>query len=373
MTPQQQSPGKIVLELPPTSGNPRNSEGAFITLRDNRILFIYSHFTGTSSADHASCSLARCYSTDSGETWSKPEIFLTADEEKAMNIMSVSLLRMQNGDIGLFYLIRKGWNDMRLYLRRSSDEGLTWSNPICCIPSSGYFVVNNDRVIRLHSGRLIIPANLFRMKYTPATSWQSLDHRGIAIFFISDDDGKTWYESDNYQVLTDGPTQSGLQETGIIELQDGTLWAWARTDLGRQYQMFSYNHGLTWTKPVPSMFWSPLSPLSMKREPNSGIIIAVWNPYPIVHTGNWPGRTPVRGTDRNPLVLSFSKDDGKTWSDYFILEQEEKSGYCYTAMHFTADSLLLAYCAGNIDQDRGILNRLRIRKIPFKELFTPPQ
>jgi hypothetical protein len=32
-----------VLELPPGPGNPRNSEGAFVTLKDGRILFVYSH------------------------------------------------------------------------------------------------------------------------------------------------------------------------------------------------------------------------------------------------------------------------------------------------------------------------------------------
>ena len=42
--------GKIVLELPPVPGNPRNSEGAFAELGDGKILFVYSHFLGARGA-----------------------------------------------------------------------------------------------------------------------------------------------------------------------------------------------------------------------------------------------------------------------------------------------------------------------------------
>ena len=38
--------------LPPGPGNARNSEGDFIQLKDGRILFVYTHFTGGGS-DHA--------------------------------------------------------------------------------------------------------------------------------------------------------------------------------------------------------------------------------------------------------------------------------------------------------------------------------
>ncbi|MCK5815189.1 MAG: hypothetical protein KAH07_04515, partial [Flavobacteriaceae bacterium] len=37
---------EITLRLEPKPGNPRNSEGDFIQLKDGSILFVYSHFTG---------------------------------------------------------------------------------------------------------------------------------------------------------------------------------------------------------------------------------------------------------------------------------------------------------------------------------------
>ena len=52
--------------------------------------------------DDAAAAIAKCYSSDSGETWSQRQIIVMPDEHKVRNIMSVSLLRMKNGDIGLF-------------------------------------------------------------------------------------------------------------------------------------------------------------------------------------------------------------------------------------------------------------------------------
>ena len=150
--------GRSVLELPPREGNPRNSEGAFLDLRDGRIVFVYSHFLGAAASDHAKARLAARYSSDTGDTWGEPTFIPIPGEDAAMNVMSVSLLRLANGDLGLFYLLRLSWHEMRMHLMRSADEGRTWSAPVNCMPAGGYYVVNNDRVVRLASGRIIIPA-----------------------------------------------------------------------------------------------------------------------------------------------------------------------------------------------------------------------
>ena len=121
---------RLILDLPPAPGNPRNSEGAFLDLEDGGILLVYSHFLGASSSDAAKARLAARHSSDAGETWSADAFIATPEEDEVMNVMSVSLLRLQNGDIGLFYLLRRSWHDMRMYCRRSADEGHTWSAPV---------------------------------------------------------------------------------------------------------------------------------------------------------------------------------------------------------------------------------------------------
>ena len=118
----------LALQLNPGPDNPRNSEGDFITLKDGRILFIYSHYTGTSTSDHAPAYLAGRYSSDGGKTWSQTDR-LIVDREGDMNVMSVSLLRLNDGTIGLWYLKKNSETDCKPLLRISRDEGETWSAP----------------------------------------------------------------------------------------------------------------------------------------------------------------------------------------------------------------------------------------------------
>lgn len=95
--------------LSPKPGNPRNSEGDFIQLKDGRIFFIYSHFTG-GGGDHDRAYLAGRYSGDGGETWTSEDVLVLANEG-GMNVMSVSLLRLQNDQIALFYARKNALDD----------------------------------------------------------------------------------------------------------------------------------------------------------------------------------------------------------------------------------------------------------------------
>jgi len=353
--------GKIILDLPPKKGNPRNSEGAFADIGANRLLFLYSRFNGGSAADNAPASLASIESDDGGETWSDERIVLNAEDDQAENIMSVSLLRLQDGDLGLFYFIRRGFDFGKEHLRRSKDNGATWQDPVSCIPGRGYYVTNNDRVIQLRSGRLIVPAGYHRTITGNTRSFETWDSRSTTLFCYSDDQGKTWRES-NLCALNSRASRSGLQEPGLIELKNGSLYGFARTDVGVQYEMFSYDQGATWTVPEPSRFSAPCSPLSMKRDPGTGNLVAVWNPIPEYITR--PKMAKAWNGGRTPLVCSISRDEGQTWEEPIVLEDDPGSGYCYIAIHFVDDQMLLAYCAGGQD-DGGCLNRLRIRKLPI--------
>lgn len=354
----------VVLELAPGPGNPRNSEGAFLELKDGRILFVYSRFVGTSFSDDAKARLAARHSADGGETWSADTLIETPEENEVMNVMSVSLLRLGNGDVGLFYLLRRSWHDMRMWCRRSSDEGRTWGAAVQCMPAAGYYVVNNDRVVRLASGRLVIPAAM-HPSLADRNAAAAVDWRGVAEFFLSDDDGRTWRKAKGYGTLPVAHTRSGLQEPGVVELRSGVLWAWARTDLGRQYELFSHDGGETWSVPAPSRFTSPNSPLSMKHLPGSDRLLAIWNPGPGYET------RPLQpiGGDRTPLVFATGVLPAGAWSRATLLDgmTGADEGYCYTAIHFTREAVLLAYCAGG-EPDRNRLARLRMRKLPLSGL-----
>ena len=361
MDTERTEPSRVVLQLSHSEGNPRNSEGAFARLADGRIMFAYTRYRGGNWHDHDPADIAARYSCDGGDTWSGEDRLLLPNEGRC-NIMSVSLLRPQDGRLLMFYLVKNSALDCRLHVRASPDEGESWGEPVCCIRAPGYFVVNNDRVVQLQSGRLVAPAACHRPKSTTKeTEGMAVDPRGIAIFFLSDDGGSTWYESDDRSAL---PTQSesGLQEPGVVQLRDGSILAWARTDTGRQWMMRSADGARTWSRPRESRFASPLSPMSMKRIPSTGHLLAVWN------DAGHPAPAAASSWGRTPLSAAVSVDEGVHWNRTRHIEVDPDHGYCYTAMHFVGDAVLLAYCCGG--GESAVLQDLRLRKIAI-DWFYP--
>lgn len=358
------SVGKIIKVFSPDEKYSRHSEGDFLRLKDGRLLFVYCRFQNTYH-DDAYCELVSCVSEDEGETWSEPRNLLSPEMYETDNIMSVSLMRMANGDLGLFYLIKVTPNNTRIVLSRSNDEGETFYSHVDCadINRPFYYVVNNSRVERLKSGRLVVPAAL-HPGTCGANGQYYVDGRCMAVFFLSDDDGFTWRVSKDtvYPSFTD--TRTGLQEPGVFETNAGGLHAYFRTDKQVQYESFSVDGGERWSVPQPSRFSAPASPLEIVRNPKDDALYAVWNPMPMY---NGRAKHPA-GWGRTPLVCAISRDDGTTWGDPVVLADDPEHGYCYPAIFFTEDdSMLIAYCSGGPDE--GIcLAQLTIQKIPMKDI-----
>lgn len=346
----------VVLNLEPSKENPRNSEGSFARLKSGRLIFYYSQFYG-GAADESPARIVGIHSDDAGRTWSQPEVIL--ENTAGNNVMSVSLLRLASGKLAFFYVLKNSWLDCRPYVRFSGDEGATWSEPTLIVAAPGYFVLNNDRVVQLGSGRLIAPVAFHRSRIADPLSSKAFDPRAITLWYYSDDEGQTWQESATWWAI---PVRSGsgLQEPGVVELPDGHLWSWARTDQGAQYGFSSTDGGKSWTAPAPTEMKSPTSPASVKRLPNSSSLLAIFNDH--------SGRFPFPAKKRTPLVAAISTDNGQTWPKARLLEEDPDGWYCYTAIYFVDDAVLLAYCAG--DNTVGGLNRLRIRRIGLDWLPT---
>lgn len=362
--------GRIITDLAPTPQNRRNSEGAFINLKNGDILFAYSRYGEEGYQDGCSADIYACVSSDNGETFGEPFLLYAKDTVDTDNVMSVSLMRMQNGDLGMFFLKKIGGLHCMPMLVRSTDEGKSWSDPVNCVDEPGYYVVNNDRVIRTKSGRIISVAAMHGVTSVEAVNGRP-QAKGVApgklYVFGSDDDGVTWKTLARDILLP--PVRfctTGVQEPGVIELSDGRLWCYIRNNSGRIFECFSSDGGATWTEPQPSWFTSPRSPMSVKRLVD-GRLLAVWNPIPMYNGLS----NMVKGAfmdGRTPFVLSILDENGPKFTEVKTVENDPESGYCYTAIHETADgAVLLGYCAGSVE-DGCCLNRLRIRKIPISEL-----
>ena len=343
-----------VLELPHGKKNGRNSEGAFIKLKNGSLMFAYTRFV--TEGDFGDGHIACRNSKDGGRSWDNKDRIIV--ENDALTTMSVSLLRLNEGRIALFYCRKTDLVNCTPHVRFSDDEGDTWSHATPLITAPGYYVMNNDRVIRYHDGRIIVPLGCHR-----AISDTKISHRSITIVLFSDDNGETWKESDNW-VLPPQFSISGFQEPGIVQLMDRRIMGWARTDTGYQWVFFSHDRGETWSeaKPAPE-FLSPESPMLIKRNPfDNHALYAIWNDlYPRY---NLPDSKPSSWR-RTPFVMARSRNEGKTWESHTVIENDPWHGFCYPALYFLSDAILAAYCCGtsNGTQGEGVLNDSRIIRI----------
>lgn len=340
-----------------TKGNPRNSEGAFVKLKDTSIMFCYTRYIGEDWHDHCSAEIVATVSADGGKSWSAPR---TVVPFQGLNVMSVGLQRLQDGRIAMKYSRKLAipdypdYKECRPTMIYSSDEGATWSDPqdIAQIPPA-YMVCNNDRLIQLSNGRLFLPVS-----HHPYNKLSSLG-AGIVRFFLSDDNGSTWRNAADC-IYPESYMHLGFMEPGVIELADHRLMCWMRTRAGCQYKSFSSDNGEHWSKPIPAFeFLSHDSPLSMKRNPVNGKLYAIWNDYNPTRSVRFePG---VMG--RTPLMMAVSSDEGATWSEHTALEDSPRHGFAYTAMLFDENKLYLAYCCGGLDSCECMLQNLKIKVI----------
>ena len=351
--------GREVLFIGTSENNPRNGEGAFIRLKNGSLLFAYTAFEGDDWEDDCIAHITAITSYDEGESWSEKRILFTKPDD-AKNIMCLSFLRMNNGDIGAFYIIKNADGTDQIILRRSSDEGETWTEPkncLDCIEIQDYYVINNDRVIKLENGRIIFSA----ARHTVLTEHKEF-MPGVICFFYSDDDGETWVKNETEFSCPFPKNPDGYEEPGFYVLPDGKIWCYIRTGLGFQFESFSEDNGETWSVPEPNLFFSSAcSPMLVKDC--GKYTVAVFNPEPehFMRGENEPwGRT--------PYVIAVSTDKGKTFEKHnvFYLEDDRNNGYCYPAIIEVENGFLVAYYHSN---GTGVcLNSTKMIKITYDEL-----
>lgn len=382
---------RVVLSFARDEKYCRHSEGDLIRLKDGGILFIYTRFKGAKAGDAAPADLAKRVSYDNGETWSEAEEIVPAAMFGTQNIMSVSMLRMLDGDIGLFFVAKQipGFKNRPIHMR-SSDEGKTFRYVCECGPEE-YWIrmgMNNARVIRLSNGRIIYPLSIHPGEVKakgiePITEdtagnftysdelgyyvWNRSPHlegkraspQTIGTFMYSDDDGYTWHKSPDTVFPPFTNTEKGIQEGEVIELQPGVLKCFWRTDKMHQYEAVSFDNGIHWTAAQPSCFTSNCSPITIERNPYNGKIYAIWNPIPL-YNGRERGFV---DSGRTPLAIAETSEDVSSFGVIHNIEDDPVGAYAYTATLFLSETeLLLAYCAG-LPEDRHGLSRMSVAKI----------
>lgn len=375
--------GKEVLFLPIGKGNPRNGEGTFLRLKDGAILFAYTEYYGDSCDDAATARISACISTDEGEHFGERFVLLEKPKD-AENYMSPSLLRLPNGNLGIVYLKKTKNAEGKLIcmpeFRASHDEGKTFSEPVSCFSHRGYYCAVNDSVIVTGSGRIILAASAFNgASFAVGVEESRVSYPGQDVHFAySDDSGATWCE-DMPVIAPPYNDNTGLQEPGIYEHENGELWCYMRTSYGFQYESRSRDGGKSFSSPRPNfLFTSPEAPMRVKRLGDYTCAVFNPNPYSPLRTATELWNTPKR----TPLLCALSQDDGRSFDTtdtdaqngalrgfrdrLFFIESDESESYCYPAMIETKDGFLVSYY--HSAKTPMCLSATRIKKILRSEV-----
>lgn len=363
--------------VPPTNANTRSGEGSSVLLKNGEILLVYSRFTG-GGADHDTADLFGGILDPASGVIKNGKVFF--NDPTALNQMSVSLERLQDGEIVLLYLRKSAPDADDIFFSRSSDEGESWSIPVKVNTSSDekYMVVNSDRMRQFSSGRIAVPVAL---KGTPEES------SSIGVFY-SDDGGRKWLLSDRVRALDENiraphklreqdrqywidgcKYEHRLQEPGVEEMADGRILLYCRTTLGYMYRAYSSDKGKTWSKleAAPEII-SPASPQSIRRIPGTNRLICIFTDRSSVSFANadeyWNWRT--------PLTIAVSDDNAATWKILGNIE-DDSHNYCYTSILFFEGKILLTYYESEnsfVDGKpvRRNLASLKMLILPLREL-----
>ncbi len=232
------------------------------------------------------------------QEWTAPEVLVDVPGKPGGNTVI-----FHDGGETLFHFYDiiegKGWSDAMLYLDRSSDGGHTWEGPRPFDDRPGMMV--RHRPVRLSTGRILLPAYDER-------PWEGF-------CYISDDNGETWRESG--RMGADG----GCIQPAVIERDDGRLHALLRpAEGGHAWESDSSDGGETWSRCVRSALRNPNSGADMIRL-HSGEVIACFNDSE---------------SERTPLTLALSLDEGRTWTGRHDLETEE-GRYSYPTLMQASD------------------------------------
>jgi len=332
--------------FPATEKNPRYTEGSVIELRDGSLLLATTEFDANTS-DFAKARIVGRTSSDGGRSWGNRRVL--QENTGGLNVMSVTLRRLSEPirdetSLGMYYLVKNSFDDLRVYLRESNDEGRTFGEPIRVTTEPGYHVMNNDRVTRLSTGRLLAPV--------ASTADVKRENHFVCRCYLSDDAGQTWREGKGAVDFA----KRGAMEPEVIEMNDSRVLMIFRNQLGYIAASHSEDGGDTWSAPASWGVKAPEAPATLRRVPATGDLLLVWNNTFVEGTGH--------GGKRTPLTAAISSDEGRTWKHVKNLEDRSDQTYSYTSLTFVRDRALLTYWV-----NEGKRYSLRFRSLPVSWFY----
>ncbi len=245
--------------------------------------------------------------TDNGATWSTPESFsgpvLSGNtiKLKSGNILSTNERSTVN-EYSTAYLYDAEWNLLnKSQIQNNSDGRLN------------RFASDT----RLTQGRKIWGTAVDAQPRIYLAFNYGAENNGNTYFYYSDDDGRTWKSTTtvlNYETLGNMVNA----EADVVELPDGTVRLYMRTDFGFLYMIDSFDGGVSFDKSTlkASQFHSATTMFSVDRdEDEDNVYYMLWE-YDITTAD------PRIQTPRNRTALAVSYDGCETWE--YIMEMDDR-------------------------------------------------
>jgi sulfatase modifying factor 1 len=317
------APPRRYVRIPPGSDGPlydMHNHAPTVTWCDNGDLLAAWFSTRAERGRELTVAASRLRA--GAEEWDAAAEFFKAPDR---NMTGTSLFNDGSGTLYHLNGLEAGarWQNLALIMRTSRDSGATWSPPRFIQAEHQLGNQAMSAMIRTRAGALVQPCDAF---------W---DGSGGTVVHISTDDGTTWSipgAEAGPARWEDGAKGGRIAGThaGVVELQDGRLLAFGRSDsIGdRMPRSVSYDQGRTWTysaSPFPPISWGQRLVLLRLRE-GPLLFCSFTDPC---HTANPAGLwiTDRPGTQRQVfgLFAALSEDDGQTWP-YLRLVTEDKPG-----------------------------------------------
>lgn len=287
--------------------------GVVVTNRGTILAYCEARKDGTGDWQDIDILLRR--STDGGRNWSEPAVMADGGTLPAHNATAIV---DGEGTIHFLHCV----NYARAYYRKSTDDGMTFSEPE---EITGAFEPFQERFlwnviatgpghgIQLRKGRLIVPVWI---------SNGGKRHRPSACSVIySDDLGETWKPGDLVPF-----DYVNMSETVAVELEDGSTMLNIRNE-GREHRRaisVSKDGAHRWSAPtLHAELKEPVCMANVVRynfetDGQPGRILFS-NPDNLAYSGK-VGPSYDKNRDRVNLTIKLSRDDGKTWPVCRVLE-----------------------------------------------------
>ncbi|MCY1721196.1 sialidase family protein [Prolixibacteraceae bacterium Z1-6] len=298
-------------------------------------------------------------STDGGQTWEPMKIIMDMGEwggrpqklngigdpcvlyDNKTNTLWVAALWMSgaNSNDMLWWASSPGMKPEetgQFVLAKSTDDGLTWSEPINITeqikdPAWQLLLQGPGRGICTNDGTLVFPAQFKANIGEKALDGGQFTSHSTVVY--SKDQGRTWHIGRGAKTNT--------TEAQVVELTDGSLMLNMRDDRNRKDKGNTNGRAVAITGDLGKT-WE-MHPSSNQALPESNCMASIIS-ADIILNGSKKHvlffSNPNNKIERKNMTIKASFNNGLTWPEEFQVELNEKGGYGYSCLTMIDDQTI---------------------------------